>query len=445
MSKPKAAPAALPPTPKAEIKPAFLWYDLYPVFFLNKDCTIKDIKDLGTSMAFAIGHIEEPTDKPNVKSRRPALFKIMNNDFGYGVTEEPFSMLGIDGKGEETATMKLPKLPWQFVQKLDIFFRAVFEKFGTEGVVQLVFDMKKMNSANPGSGWDFYVPTQTNTGHECKYEKDEIVPWIHKENEAGKEYILVGSAHSHPNMSAYASSTDHKDQQDWEGFHITVGWHPGQPSHHYVELIQNGRQWNYPDVSDVFEFPPPPKLKGVDYTSVIDERVSKHVPKSYTPATGSAIATGFGSTAGAGKGGTGGTSAAGRTITHGGPTSQTPKLWLPEGSPDVRKNLIIASVSADVDECQFCGAPMTEMMGKACRCYACKSFFMLDTMTIPDIIEIRAMNQFPEAKVLDVTNPLQPIYIWRKEKNASPTGPEFEDVFELVPATAVADESAPKK
>ena len=173
------------------------------------------------------------------------LFKVVNNFVGRVVeisTDElPNTFLSL----EEACEYTMPAIPHVLVEKMDQFFRLVHVQHGTESIVLLTFDMNKTGS----DGWGILVPDQTNTSVHCKYDADSIA-------EIKPEHVMiVGSVHSHPEMPAYASGTDHDDQADFDGLHITYGWQKtvnhGATQYH-MELQMSGTAYTL-KVQDVFE------------------------------------------------------------------------------------------------------------------------------------------------------------------------------------------------
>ena len=148
------------------------------------------------------------------QEREICMFKIVKNMIGRIVqpADDCFgeTFIGI----EPEAIYNLPPIPKSLTDKLDEFFRLVHAQHGTESIVLLTFDESNMTSES----WGVLVPKQENTSVHCKYDPDSVVEL--------KPYHLsiVGSVHSHPEMSAYASGTDHEDQADFDGLHITYGW-----------------------------------------------------------------------------------------------------------------------------------------------------------------------------------------------------------------------------
>lgn len=252
--------------------------------------------DLGLSMYYLItdkltfkevtetipGHYEEPgkkwvaqsTKKTVVSERSPAIFKVVKNLVGRTVS------LSTDDFGstyvgmEEEATYQLPFIPRTLVDKMDEFFRLVHAQHGTESILLLTFDESNPNSSD---SWGVLVPKQENTSVHCKYDPDsvaELKPF---------HLSIVGSVHSHPDMPAYASGTDHEDQADFDGLHITYGWQKsvnGGATQYYIEMQMAGKAYKL-SPEDVFQ--PHNIVKDPDPEVVKwTENVSKKVTPPYT-------------------------------------------------------------------------------------------------------------------------------------------------------------------
>lgn len=173
------------------------------------------------------------------------LFKVVNNFVGRSVsianTQFPDNFLST----EENCTYNMPLIPHIFVEKLDQFFRLVDAQHGTESIVLLTYDLNKEGP----QGWGILVPDQTNTSVHCNYDPHSIAE-IKPDN-----VMIVGSVHSHPGMAAYASGTDHADQADFDGLHITFGWQKSVnngATQYHVELQMAGSTFTL-SPHDVFE------------------------------------------------------------------------------------------------------------------------------------------------------------------------------------------------
>lgn len=195
---------------------------------------------------------------------QPRVFKVVYNAIGYSIHEaadEPSGMFDL----EQEAQFTLPAIPYELVQKMEAFFREVHRIHRSEAIVILTFD-PTIDGENSTKGWGVAVPDQRNTAGHCNYNQESIV------QELPDNAILVGTAHSHPNMSAFASGTDHNDQASFDGIHITFGWQPhinGGLIQHYVEMQMGGKSWEL-DPKDVFDGMPVPE---------VDDEVSKWTTK----------------------------------------------------------------------------------------------------------------------------------------------------------------------
>lgn len=179
-----------------------------------------------------------------------ALFKVIYNEIGYSVTEVHADALeSIDLTPiKEGFGFVLPKIPKELLDRVDQFLRLVDEKQRSEAIVLLTFDPLSVDNAGnfEPKGWGVLVPDQVNTAAHCKYDQTTII------DDKPDHVMIVGSIHSHPQMSAYASGTDHEDQSDFDGIHITFGWRGNGPTEYYIEYQMQNRAWRmFPD--QVFE------------------------------------------------------------------------------------------------------------------------------------------------------------------------------------------------
>lgn len=232
-----------------------------------------------------INGVHHPATTTNYteEDRQMALIKVVKNMIGRTVQVSE-DEIGEEFAGIETeAVYNLPKIPKTLLAKLDEFFRLVDAQHGTESIVLLTFDDSNPNSSD---SWGVLVPKQENTSVHCKYDPDsvaELKPF---------HVSIVGSVHSHPNMAAYASGTDHEDQADFDGIHITFGWQKSvnnNATQYHIEMQMAGSAYTLKP-EDVFETeqtikdPDPEVLKWT-------ENVSKKAYPPYT-ATGVTKATG---------------------------------------------------------------------------------------------------------------------------------------------------------
>jgi hypothetical protein len=238
-----------------------------PVFMANREDICEVVESFGFNIYYLLGNIEKttkttppsnatgagyngykpPTPAPpvTVTTSNMQLFKVVNNFIGRSVT---FSTESFDSQFlavEEEAVYTMPAIPHILIDKLDQFFRLVDAQHGSESIVMLTYDLEKEGS----EGWGILVPDQTNTSVHCNYDPNSIAE-VKPDN-----VMIVGSVHSHPGMSAYASGTDHKDQADFDGIHITFGWQKSVQNgatQYYAEMQMSGQAYKL-DIEDVFE------------------------------------------------------------------------------------------------------------------------------------------------------------------------------------------------
>jgi hypothetical protein len=261
-----------------------------PCFMANRPDIEEIVEGFGFSIYYLICNIAEDkkteskvwtngkyeTTNSITTDLTTGIVKVVNNFVGRSVTQVTDEDIYNFAPIRETALYNLPAIPRIIVDKLDEFFRLVDAQHGTESIVILTFDPTK----NDSSGWGVLVPEQTNTSVHCKYEADSIVA------QKPEHVMIVGSVHSHPNMAAYASGTDHADQADFDGIHITYGWQKSVnngATQYHIEMQMNGSHWTLKpeDVFEDFIISKDPDPEVVEWT--------KNVKKVLPPQGGSAI------------------------------------------------------------------------------------------------------------------------------------------------------------
>lgn len=355
-----------------------------PVYFILG--TMKDV--------FKVGQVTHTNYSPR-------LFKIVDNLVGHSITEVQTDP-GLE-EFKPDAWFKLPKIPFMLVQRMDVFFRNVAKKLGTESILLLTYDP----AVGGSEGWGVLSPTQSNTAGNCDYEADSVA------GDYPESAFIVGSAHSHPNMSAFASGTDHKDQDENDGLHITYGWQSGKnngATEYHIEL-QIGNTAFKLTPAQVFDDIP---------TLVPDDEIEKWMESvSKKGFTGTRPTATNGTTQGTYSGGSSGSGF--QNVGYGG-ASYAPgavkKPNLPTGCPSPQTNTLIAELSPPVNgthTCPWCDTILVDLEVLKRRCLSCHLYICMPNETLNDVFEARrASNSFPYD--LDVkTNPSADIYIWRRE------------------------------
>jgi hypothetical protein len=231
-----------------------------PCFMANRENIEEEIEFLGFNIYYLICNVAESRKVEHKAKTNPyvapwtetvtdyntSIVKVVNNFVGRSVSvvedEDIYDFEAVRVEAEYS----LPPIPKVIIDKLDEFFRLVDAQHGTESIVLLTFDP---NFEGDSQGWGVLVPEQTNTSVHCKYEADSIV------DQKPDHVLIVGSVHSHPKMAAYASGTDHADQADFDGIHITYGWQSSVnngATQYHIELQMAGTAYTLKP-EDVFE------------------------------------------------------------------------------------------------------------------------------------------------------------------------------------------------
>lgn len=210
------------------------------------------------------------TKTVDVEHRNLQIFKVVNNFVGRTVQKADITIPGLT----DVATLAhytMPPIPYVLIDKLDQFFRLVDAQHGTESIVMLTYDTTKDGS----DGWGILVPDQENTAAHCNYDPHSIAE-IKPE-----DVMIVGSVHSHPHMAAYASGTDHADQADFDGIHITFGWQKSVnngATQYHIELQMSGQAYTLKpeDVFENFTIDKEPDPDVVEWSSKVKKELPLH-------------------------------------------------------------------------------------------------------------------------------------------------------------------------
>jgi len=261
--------------------------DGLPVFFANRDDICDIVENMGFQIYYLLAkHLEEvKVNNGNVKKDPKATtttynqqtvtktttqwFKVVNNFVGRSIDKCLPPLEDSFIKIAPSALYTMPPIPLVIVDKLDQFFRLVDAQHGTESIVMLTYDMNKEGP----KGWGILVPDQQNTAAHCNYDPHSIAE-MKPDN-----VMIVGSVHSHPKMAAYASGTDHADQADFDGIHITYGWQKSVnngATQYHIELQMAGSAYTLQpeDVFEDFTLEQEPDPEVVEWTS----KVKKALP-----------------------------------------------------------------------------------------------------------------------------------------------------------------------
>lgn len=392
-----------------------------PLFLGDVDDIIDRVKQLDSPtypIFYVVGtHREKYEEKIGTTTtvkwtpHAPRVFKVVQNFIGYSIDVVDAEKLGLTELHPE-ATMQLPLIPYELIQKVDSFFHSVHKKHGTEAIVLLTYDPRLEGP----DGWGVLIPTQKNTAAHCKYDPESII------DDKDDEVVIVGSMHSHPNMSAYASGTDHHDQDNNDGVHITTGWRSGSNvNEHYVELQMGGSSFVMGENDAFTDAPEPPTFPEIDGWLEKVETASTTFPPTKGYGTTTTLSGGTNMAAGASsKSGWSGYTPGADVEAY---LDQNHKSFkLPEGCPSLTKHTVVVRLLSDQEEdCPVClNRFSSEEVTQRRRCFSCTCHVLLPGEDIKDIVAIRDASNFPTFQLVEGTAPYD-ILLWERWEETNPS------------------------
>jgi len=126
-----------------------------------------------------------------------------------GVMESiaPVKNISILESVASSARMHITKIPGKYIAKVISFFREVYDTYNRSEAIVLLF-------YNEQTGEHKIVPPhQKVAGASCDYDKGLTIDG----------YTMIGTIHSHGNMSAFHSGVDDSDEEHFDGLHLTFG------------------------------------------------------------------------------------------------------------------------------------------------------------------------------------------------------------------------------
>lgn len=321
------------------------------------------------------------------------MYKVVRSIMGWAVNpmgSMPKTYMGLAPVKTE-GRYALPPIPRVLVEKVDNFFRKVAKDLSTEAIVLLTMDPATKE-------WGVLVPSQSNTAAHCNYDPQSIV------DDKPDHVMIVGSIHSHPGMSAYASGTDHHDQETFDGVHITFGYPHNKSTTEFYAEMQFGQSYTL-DISYVFEEVEP----ALDFPELENwsSRVSKAPPTvkgvlPYTPKLG-------------------GTTTPTVNSPTTGTTPETKKFFKskmlerldvrgnrPFGCPNPNENTVVVHLNADNHDCPVCHSKIDESAMKHLKCWHCHTYFFTNEVnTLDKLVAMRLSASLPIHDI-DINNKAYP-------------------------------------
>ena len=154
-----------------------------------------------------------------------------------------------------SARMRISKIPGPKFAKVIEFFREVYKLYYAEAIV-LLFYNEETNTHT------IIPPSQKVTGGACDYNRGITIDGL----------TMIGTIHSHGGMSAFHSGVDDKDEEGFDGLHITIGNMRDEDVSISASIVANGHRVMV-DPSDYVE-----QLR---LTSEVDEQEEKATTTIY--------------------------------------------------------------------------------------------------------------------------------------------------------------------
>lgn len=125
-----------------------------------------------------------------------------------GVMESiaPVKTISILKSIETMAKMHVRKIPATKAQQIINFFKAVYKEYYGEAIVLLFYNQELKK-------YKIICPKQEVSGGGADYNKAIVIDG----------WDMIGTIHSHAAMSAFHSGIDDKDEESFDGLHITFG------------------------------------------------------------------------------------------------------------------------------------------------------------------------------------------------------------------------------
>lgn len=151
------------------------------------------------------GKTEPPTDPIFYVVAKDGIY--LKKTMGHFDTLNKVDAISILDECTSYAKLDVAKIKTRQVAQILTLFREVYKKYHAEANVILHYNRKRKT-------YRIDVPKQGVSGAAVDYVNGE---------DTYKDYIRIGTIHSHASMSAFHSGTDHGDEMNWDGLHITFG------------------------------------------------------------------------------------------------------------------------------------------------------------------------------------------------------------------------------
>jgi PRTRC genetic system protein A len=138
----------------------------------------------------------------------------------------------------EGCAVHCPPLPAYLTRTMLGFFRWAYTFHGGEAALVILYDPAERH-------YRWHCPRQSvelwqswsgrwHVSHDIEYDLPTVLP-------AG--YVLLGDAHSHAHMAAYASAVDKDDEAYMDGLHLVVGCVDEKRPEFHLDFVMDGKRF----------------------------------------------------------------------------------------------------------------------------------------------------------------------------------------------------------
>lgn len=138
----------------------------------------------------------------------------------------------------ERLEIRLPRLPRAPLAEVLAFFAEVYERFEGEAIVMIYYDPE-------AHSYSFDAPPQRIPGY--RDFRGNLRAYLRLDYESPprpRGHLLLGSIHSHADLSAFSSSVDCDDERFGDGLHIVYGHFGSSALSRCVGFVAGGRRFH---------------------------------------------------------------------------------------------------------------------------------------------------------------------------------------------------------
>jgi PRTRC genetic system protein A len=168
----------------------------------------------------------------------------------------PVTSISVLKSVEMTAQMHIKPIPGTQFAPVISFFKQVYTDHYGEAIVLLFYNEER-------KVYKIVPPAQKVSGAGVDYSRAMQIDG----------YTMIGDIHSHANMSAFHSGVDDKDEDSFDGLHITIGNNRDAEVSISASIVSNGKR---------FIVDPEDYIDGIKRTVDIDEVINKPMTQYYT-------------------------------------------------------------------------------------------------------------------------------------------------------------------